>query len=171
MEKLSSLHTNIIIIGKLLLSIQWGLEFFSSVLIPKGRIRAGQHGGEKRVSGEGMANINGENRLRWLRINSGVKDKIDDPLEMLVEQTEEEKWVSIGQWYYYLYVHNKQIDLCRTQGKIGQPSLTEVMKPVHLAISDDDLEYAVHYGSGGTFDSGHYRISPLIERKLRILFE
>lgn len=118
-----------------------------------------------------MANINVEKRLHWLRINPKGNDEIDDPLERLVDQTEEEKWVSIGQWYYYLYVHDKQIDLCRTQGKIGQPSLFEVMKPVHLAISDDDLECAVNYGSCGTFDSGHYRISPLIERKLRILFE
>jgi hypothetical protein len=118
-----------------------------------------------------MANVNVEKKLCWLGINPGVKDSIDDPFERLVDQTEEEKWVSIGQWYYYLYVHDKQIDLCRIQGKIGQPSLTEVMKPVHLAISDDDLECAVNYGSGGTFDSGHYRISPLIERKLRILFE
>jgi hypothetical protein len=115
-----------------------------------------------------MANINVEKRLQWLRINP--RD-FDDPLERLVDQANEEKWVLIGQWYYYLYVHDKHIDLCRTQGKIGQPSLTEVMKPVHLAISDDDLECAIHYGSGGTFDSGHYRISTLIERKLRILFE
>ena len=123
------------------------------------------------MRGKGMANVNVEKRLHWLRINPRGNDEIDDPLGRLVDQTEEEKWVSIGQWYYYLYVHDKQIDLCRTQGKIGQPSLNEVMKPVHLAISDDDLECAVNYGSCGTFDSGHYRISPLIERKLRILFE
>ena len=118
-----------------------------------------------------MANVSAEKKLRWLRINPGAKYKIDDPFERLVEESDDEMWVLIGQWYYSLYVHNKNIDLCRTQGKIGQPSLTEVMKHGHLGISDDDLEYAVNYESGGTFGSGRYRISPHIERKLRILFE
>ncbi|MDD1715434.1 MAG: hypothetical protein LUQ01_00395 [Methanolinea sp.] len=118
-----------------------------------------------------MEQLNVGKRLFWLRIDPKVEDEIRDDLEKLVGQTEEEKYVLIGQWYYYLYAHGQQIDLCRVRGKVGQPSLTEVMKPGHFAISEEDLERAVNYWSCGTFESGHYRISPLIERKLRILFE
>jgi len=69
------------------------------------------------------------------------------------------------------HLHDDQIDLCRNQGNLALPSIPEVIKHGVLAVSDDDLEYAVRYQSGGTFEPGYYRISPLIERKLRILFE
>ena len=112
-----------------------------------------------------------ERTMQWLRFQAGNNNEIDEFFEKFIEQAGEEKWVLIGQWYYYLHVHDAHIDLCRTQGKMGQPSLTEVIKPSELAISDEDLECAVHYWTCGSFEPGNYRISPLIERKLRILFE
>lgn len=118
-----------------------------------------------------MGTLNAERKMRWLRIEPGGIDYIDEFFNELIEEAAEDKWVLIGQWYYYIHLHNSRIDLCRTQGKLGEPLLTEVMKPGHLAISDDDLECAVQYESCGTFESGHYRISPIIERKLRIIFE
>jgi hypothetical protein len=118
-----------------------------------------------------MGTLNVERKMHWLRLEPGGTEHVDDYFENLVEKAEEDTWVLIGQWYYYLHVYQSQIDLCRTQAKLGEPLLTEVMKPGYLAISDDDLECAVQYGSFGTFEPGHYRISPLIERKLRILFE
>jgi hypothetical protein len=121
-----------------------------------------------------MDNFPMEKKMHWLKIGSDVNDEIDKGLQRQFEQkgqVAEDKFVLIGQWYYYLYVHRKHIELHRTQEKIGQPSLTEVVKPHHFAISDEDLECAVNYWSCGTFEPGHYRISPLIERKLRILFE
>ncbi|MDH7511045.1 MAG: hypothetical protein QHH04_08410 [Methanolinea sp.] len=116
-------------------------------------------------------NINIERRMQWLRIGSGGWDQVNDLLDDITGQAAEEQWVLIGQWYYFLFVHDKQIDLCRTEVRKGQPSLTEVISPAQYAISDDDLECAVRYWTCGTYEPGVYRISPLIERKLRILFE
>lgn len=114
---------------------------------------------------------NMERRMQWLRIGPGVQDQVYDFFNGITGQAAEEQWVLIGRWYYFLHVHDRQIDLCRTRVKRGQPSLTEVISPAQHAISDDDLECAVHYWTCGTYEPGVYRISPLIERKLRILFE
>ncbi len=118
-----------------------------------------------------MATINLESRMHWLQIEPGNKDDTHAFFEKKVEQAAEMQGVWIGQWYYYLHLHDKQIDLCRNEGNRALSSLPEVMKPGQLAISDDDLECAVQYQSCGIFEPGYYRISPLIERKLRILFE
>jgi len=109
--------------------------------------------------------------MQWLRIESGDPDHLYDSLDIMTEKAAEEQWVLIGEWFYFLFVHGGQIDLCRTKVKKGYPSLTEVISPGQYAISDDDLECAVHYWTSGTYEPGVYRISPLIERKLRILFE
>ena len=118
-----------------------------------------------------MATKNIEKKMHWLRIETGPPDGMNDFFEKMIERKSEDRWIPIGEWYYYLDLHGTEIDLCRTRGRMGSPSITETMSPAHLAISDDDLECAVQYGSSGTFETGQYRISPLIERKLRILFE
>ena len=118
-----------------------------------------------------METKNIEKNMQWLRFNTGPPDETTDFFEKMIEQRSEDKWIPIGDWYYYLNLHGTEIHLCRTRGKMGLPSITETMSPAHLAISDDDLECAVQYESCGTFQPGQYRISPLIERKLRILFE
>jgi hypothetical protein len=118
-----------------------------------------------------MKNVPMEKRMYWLKIGSELNDEIHNCMERQNELGAEEKYVLIGQWYYYLSVHGNRIELHRKLEKIGQPSITEVVKPDHLAISNQDLECAVNWWSCGTFEPGHYRISPLIERKLRILFE
>ncbi len=110
-------------------------------------------------------------KMQWLRFKTGPSDGKTDFFEKMIEQRSEDKWIPIGDWYYYLNVHGSEIHLCRTKGKRGLPSVTETMSPAHLAIADDDLECAVQYETCGTFEPGQYRISPLIERKLRILFE
>lgn len=113
-------------------------------------------------------------RMEWLKIGPDVNDWPGPGPEKEFEQTwqrADDPYVLIGEWYYYLYVRGEQIELHRAQQKIGQPSLTEVVKPDRFAISADDLYCAVNYWACGSFESGHYRISPLIERKLRILFE
>jgi hypothetical protein len=113
-------------------------------------------------------------RMEWLKIGPDKDHPTGGDPEQRFEQAgqrADDPYVPIGQWYYYLHVHGNQIELHRTQQKTGQPSLTEVVKPDRFAISADDLDCAVNYWSCGSFEPGHYRISPLIERKLRILFE
>ncbi|HMZ30995.1 MAG TPA: hypothetical protein PLV88_01955 [Methanoregulaceae archaeon] len=94
---------------------------------------------------------------------------IIDDSRQIISQGNDEQRVLIGQWYYYLYSDGMRIDLCRTEP--GEPVFTEVMDPAYHAISYDDLEYAVQLETCGFPEPGYYRISPLIERKLRILFE
>lgn len=118
-----------------------------------------------------MATINTQSKMHWFLLKPGYSDDTPGVVEKVVEQAGEDIGVWIGQWYYYLYLHDTHIDLCRNQGKMGLSSPPEVIKHSLHAISDDDLEYAVQYESGGGFEPGYYRISPLIERKLRILFE
>ncbi|HOT03869.1 MAG TPA: hypothetical protein PK069_06805 [Methanolinea sp.] len=118
-----------------------------------------------------MATKNIERKMHWLRIDTGPPDGPGDLFERMDERKCQENWIPIGDWYYFLELHGTAIDLCRTKTKVGSPSITETMSPAHLAISDDDLECAVQYESCGTFEQGQYRVSPLIERKLRILFE
>lgn len=118
-----------------------------------------------------MTTKNVEKKMHWLRIGSVPDDRNYDFFEKMIERASEDRWVMIGEWYYYLHLHGRDVDLCRTRGKMGTPSITEVLNPSHLAIADDDLECAVQYESCGKFEPGQYRISPLIERKLRILFE
>ncbi|NTV00341.1 MAG: hypothetical protein HGA55_04360 [Methanoregulaceae archaeon] len=113
-------------------------------------------------------------RMEWLKIGPDVNDVPGSGPEKGFEpigQRADNPYVSIGDWDYYLHVWGEQIELHRIQQKAGQPSLMEVVKPERFAISADDLDCAVNYWSCGSFESGHYRISPLIERKLRILFE
>jgi hypothetical protein len=109
--------------------------------------------------------------MQWLRIESGDPNQIYEYPDKIGEQSAEDNGVLIGQWYYFLYVHGRQIDLCRTRIRKGLPSLTEVISPGQYAISDDDLDYAVQYWTSGTYEPGIYPISSLIERKLRIVFE
>jgi len=118
-----------------------------------------------------MATKNIERKMHWLRIEAGPPYDASDFFNKMDERKCEDRWIPIGDWYYYLDLHGTSIDLCRTKSKVGSPTLTETMSPAHLAISDDDLECAIQYQSCGTFEQGQYRISPLIERKLRILFE
>lgn len=121
-----------------------------------------------------MKNVPTGKKMRWLKTGPVREDGADSVMDRWFEQRKlsvEDKSVLIGQWYYYLSVRSKTIELHRTQQKAGQPTLTEVVQTEHCAISDDDLEGAVNYWSGGTFEPGCYSISPLIERKLRILFE
>jgi hypothetical protein len=113
-------------------------------------------------------------RMEWLKIGPDVHDGPGPGPEKELGQTgqrADDPYVLIGEWYYYLHVRGKQIEMHRTQQKTGQPSLTEVVKPDRFAISADDLDCAVNYWACGSFEPGHYRISPHIERKLRILFE
>lgn len=113
-------------------------------------------------------------RMEWLKIGPDVNQETDIGLEKgfgVSGQRADDPYVMIGEWFYYLQVRGEQIELHRTQQKTGQPSLTEVVKPDRFAISADDLDCAVNYWSCGSFEPGHYRISPLIERKLRILFK
>ncbi len=113
-------------------------------------------------------------RMEWLKIGADVNQDTDIDREKVFEQSgqrADDPFVLIGEWYYYLHVRGEQIELHRTQQKTGQPSLTEVVKPDRFAISADDLDCAVNYWACGSAEPGHYRISPLIERKLRILFE
>lgn len=114
-----------------------------------------------------------EKRSRWLIFEPGDQKGIDDdPHHMGPDAAAaEERWVLIGQWYYYLHTNGSTIDLYRTWLKPGQPALTEILDHDHHAISEDDLKYAVQYETCGVAERGYYRISPLIERKLRILFE
>jgi len=119
-----------------------------------------------------MATINMERKARWLILEPGDKKGIDDgPEHMVPEATAEEQWVLIGKWYYYLRTNGISIDLYRTWQKPGQPALTEILDPGYHAISEDDLRHAVQYETCGESEPGCYRISPHIERKLRILFE
>ncbi len=112
-------------------------------------------------------------RMEWLKIGPDVNYVPDTGPEMESWQTgqrADHPYVPIGEWYYYLHVRGQQIELHRTQQKTGKPSLTEVVIPDRFAISADDLDCAVNYWSCGSYEPGHYRISPLIERKLRIHF-
>lgn len=118
-----------------------------------------------------MGTMNIEQGIHWPRGEPGYRNDNQNFREELVEQSLSEQTKLIGQWYYYLHLHDRQIDLCRTRGKVGFSPLAEVVKPGELAISDDDLEYAVRHQSCGSFEAGYYGISPHIERKLRILFE
>jgi hypothetical protein len=118
-----------------------------------------------------MENLPLEEKMHWLDIRSEGDDEIDRYLARPDEPGTVEKYVLIGRWYYYLSVHGDTIELHRTLGKIGQPSVTQVVNADELAISNHDLECAVNWWSCGMSEPGHYRISPLIERKLRILFE
>jgi len=113
-------------------------------------------------------------RMEWLKIGPDTDHETGNELEQRFEkagQRADNPYVLIGQWYYYLHVQGTQIELHRTQQKTGQPLLIEVIKTDRCAISADDLHCAVNYWSCGPFESGHYRISPHIESKLRILFE
>jgi hypothetical protein len=112
--------------------------------------------------------------MEWLKIGPDTDHETSVDREQRFEQAwqrADDPYVLIGQWYYYLHVHKKKIELHRTRQKAGQPTLTEVLKADRFAISADDLDCAVNYWACGSFEPGHYRISPLIERKLRILFE
>lgn len=112
-----------------------------------------------------------ENRVQWAPVEQWDRDGTHSLLQPNDDQAREMNGVLIGQWYYYLWLHDQHIDLCRNQSVLRLSSFPEVVEHNQLAISDDDLLYAVQSQSNGTFEPGSYRISPVIERKLRILFE
>jgi len=118
-----------------------------------------------------MPTMHMERRSERRRIGPGDLRGIENDSEQIVSPAAEEQGVLIGRWYYFLYTNGTRINLCRMQQIPGFPVLTEVMDPRHLAISDDDLECAVQFETCGFTEPGLYHISPLIEGKLRILFE
>lgn len=115
--------------------------------------------------------MNIQQGIHWPRSEPVFRTDDHDSREPVNEQIPKDIATLIGQWYFYISHHDKEIHLCRTRGDVELPFQAEIVKQGDLAISDDDLECAVLHQSGGTFDSGCYGISPLIERKLRILYE
>ncbi|MDI9633568.1 MAG: hypothetical protein QFX32_05875 [Methanolinea sp.] len=110
-------------------------------------------------------------RMQWLWIEPGDRNGIDDYFERVSEREREQERVMIGGWEYFLYSDGKTVALCRTKGCAGRPWLTEVVPHEAHGISDEDLELAVRYWTGGAADPGSYRVSSHIEKKLRALLE
>ncbi len=167
-RKSISLHNNYYISGKPFPSIQIRTGFFLLFCYrEEGSWQTRQR--RKKQRGGEMATSNSESGSDGRKIGPWNYWGIIDDSRQIISQGTDEQRVLIGQWYYYLYSDGMRIDLCRTEP--GEPVFTEVMDPAYLAISYDDLEYAVQLETCGFPEPGYYRISPFIERKLRILFE
>jgi len=100
-----------------------------------------------------------------------MPDGSEPEYEAILEQIQNYRKSQIGSSFYYIRAGEESILLCRIIPGGGKIFFHEVVDHEKHGISDEDITEAIK-GDPGTFTlPGHHHISPLIEKKLRVLLE
>jgi len=91
--------------------------------------------------------------------------------ELILEQLENYRNCMIGSSHFYIRADEKCHCLCRLVHGGGRIFFHEQVDHRNHGISDEDLKDSVRRDSGSFTLPGYYIISPLVEQKLRVLYD
>jgi hypothetical protein len=100
-----------------------------------------------------------------------MPDESEPEYDLILEQLQNYRKCLIGSSYYYIRASDKSCSLCRIVPGGGKVFFHEVVDHGQHGISDEDIEESVKMDTGAFTLPGHYHISPLIEKKLRALYD
>jgi hypothetical protein len=100
-----------------------------------------------------------------------MPDASEPPYPRILEQVQEYEHSLIGSSYFYIRAFRDRFDLCRIVYGGGNIFFHELVDYENHGISDDDMEVSVREDLEFSTLPGFYPISPVIEQKLRILYE
>jgi hypothetical protein len=100
-----------------------------------------------------------------------MPDASEPDYEQILEQLQDYRNSLIGSSYYYVRSDADNCSLCRIVHGGGRIFFHEQVDHQKHGISDEDIEEAVILDNDSLSLPGYYPISPLIEQKLRILYD
>jgi len=100
-----------------------------------------------------------------------MPDGSEPEYERILEQLQNYQNSLIGSSYYYVRADEENCSLCRIVHGGGKIYFHELVDHRKHGISDEDLEESVRQDTGSFSLSGYYPVSPLIEQKLRVLYD
>lgn len=100
-----------------------------------------------------------------------MPDTSEPPYLRILEEVPRFDHCLIGSSYYYIRAYRDRFDLCRIIYGGGSIFFHELVSCGEHGISDEDLEIAAHEDAEFEELPGFYPVSPLIEQKLRILYD
>jgi hypothetical protein len=100
-----------------------------------------------------------------------MPDASKPPYDQIMEQVQEYNHCLIGSSYFYIRAYKDQFDLCRIVYGGGSIFFHELVDYQKHSISDEDMEESAREDCEFSTLPGYYPISPLIEQKLRILYD
>jgi hypothetical protein len=100
-----------------------------------------------------------------------MPDASEPEYEQILEQLQDYRNCLIGSSYYYVRSGDDHCCLCRIVPGGGRIFFHELVDHQKHGISDEDIEDAVRQDNDSFSFPGYFPISPLIEQKLRILYD
>jgi len=91
--------------------------------------------------------------------------------DAIIEQLQSCRSSQIGASYYYIRADENICALCRIIPGGGKVFFHEIVNHEQLGISKDEIQESVKQDPGLFTLPGHYTVSPLIETKLRVLYD
>lgn len=100
-----------------------------------------------------------------------MPDRSEPRYEQILGELEDQRRAQIGRAYYYIKYDQEWCALCKITPGGGKIFFHEIVEHTKYGISEDDIEESVKLDTGIFSLPGHYQISPVIENKLRALFD
>lgn len=100
-----------------------------------------------------------------------MPDESEPEYELILEQLQDYHKSLIGSSYYYIRSVDERCHLCRIVHGGGKVFFHELVDHNKHGISDEDIEEAVNNDTGTFTMPGLHPLSPLVEQKLRILYD
>ncbi len=100
-----------------------------------------------------------------------MPDHSEPPYEKILDEMQEQDMFPIGSSYFYLRSYRDRFELCRILYGGGKIFFHEIVGHEKLGISDEDMELSARAEREFAGLSGHFSVSPLIENKLRLIYD
>jgi hypothetical protein len=100
-----------------------------------------------------------------------MPDGSEPEYDLILDELYNDRRSLIGASYFYIKSDDLGCSLCRIIPGGGKIYFHEVVDHRHHGISDEDIELSARMCPGTYALPGHYPISPIIEKKLRVLLE
>lgn len=91
--------------------------------------------------------------------------------DLILEELHKDRHSQVGRAFFYIKSDEDGCALCRIMHGGGKIYFHEIIDHRKHGIADEDIELSARMDPQAFALPGHYHISPLVEKKLRALFE
>ncbi|MEN6611013.1 MAG: hypothetical protein ABFC24_09220 [Methanoregulaceae archaeon] len=100
-----------------------------------------------------------------------MPDRSEPRYKQILGELEDQRRAQIGGAHYYIKYDRDWCALCKITPGGREIFFHEIVEHTKYGISEEDIEESVKLDIGIFSLPGHYHISPVIEKKLRALFD
>ena len=100
-----------------------------------------------------------------------MPDESEPEYRLILDELHDDRRSLIGSSFFYVRSDERECSLCRIIHGGGMVYFHEIIDHMQYGISNEDIEQSVSLDPHTFTLPGHYRISPVIEKKLRALME